>query len=338
MKTLFHKLSLPALMFLLASTILVSCSKEDVQKMKPETLGATQAAAVNFNEELAYRWAPVHYQDVDQTGDYAVGGKADYITSINFDGDWVGTNNWNNIAGNYATAAHVYYSVAETSTHWFINYAFFHPRDWTDNPFGYYLDQHENDFEGMEVVVRKDGTTYGTLQAMVTTFHKDFFSYTVSGSSWQNNHETNDGTITMENYNNESHPTTGHEAKGHGLKAYPYVNIVGDGIRYVPGRTAGVPTNPDDRNVSYKLVDVFAAGGLWEQRNNTQLFNSPSGGLVSSYGDGGANAPWAWNDGDDGDVQSGEIATDPAKMFNIYYKNLGTFDLNYIYNQYKGIN
>jgi hypothetical protein len=44
------------------------------------------------------------------------------------------------------------------------------------------------------------------------------------------------------------------------------------------------------------------------------------------------------NDGDDGDVQSGEIATDPAKMFNIYYKNLGTFDLNYISNKYKGIN
>src|SRR5687767_1851719 len=121
MKTLIRKLSLPAVMFMLASTILVSCSKDDVQKLNPETLGATQAAEVNFNEELAYRWAPVHYQDVDQTGDYAVGGKSDYITAINFDNDWVGTNNWNNIAGNYSAAAYVYYSVAETSTHWFIN-------------------------------------------------------------------------------------------------------------------------------------------------------------------------------------------------------------------------
>jgi hypothetical protein len=28
--------------------------------------------------QLALRWAPVHYQDVDQTGSHALGGAADY--------------------------------------------------------------------------------------------------------------------------------------------------------------------------------------------------------------------------------------------------------------------
>lgn len=77
-------------------------------------------------KSLALRWAPVHYQDTDVTGDHGLSGKGDYLTAINFDGDWSGTNNWNNLAS-HAAAAHGYYSVVETGTHWFVTYAFFHP-------------------------------------------------------------------------------------------------------------------------------------------------------------------------------------------------------------------
>jgi hypothetical protein len=341
MKTLFHKLS-PLVCIMAVSCVgMVSCKKEDLKKedINRPLSAATALTPEQFDESLAYRWAPVHFQDVDVTGTYSLSGKSDYITAINFDNDWIATNNWNNIA-NATPAAHAYYSVVETSTHWFIVYAFYHPRDWTDDPFGYYLDQHENDVEGCMSIIKKDGTTYGTFLGMVTVSHSDFFAFTPSGSPLQNNHETIDGTVTMETYENVPHPMTAEEAKGHAMKAYPYYNIVGDGIKYYPSsdHIAGVPTGANDRNVKYKLVNIFEAGGLWDQRFNTQLLNAATTGFLSTVGSGGANTPWGWNDGDDGDVQSGEMATDPAKLTNIYFKNLGTFDLNYISNKYKGIN
>ncbi len=33
----------------------------------------------------------------------------------------------------------------------------------------------------------------------------------------------------------------------------------------------------------------------------------------------------------------GELATDPARLINLYYKNLGNYDLNYVSNIYRGI-
>jgi len=287
-------------------------------------------------QELAVRWAPIHYQDTDVTGTYSLSGKSDYLCAVNFDNDWVATNNWNNVA-NYPANGHAYYSVVETSTHWFITYGFFHARDWTDNPFLYYLDQHENDMEGLMVIIQKDGSTYGTLQGMVTTVHSDFYSFIPSGSPLQANQETIDGTLSMESYNGEMHPVTAQEAKGHALKAWPYFAIDGDGIKYFPSATVSEqPSSADDRDVKYKLVDVFETGGLWDQRNNTQLFSSPGGGFLSSYGDGNANAPWAWDDGNDTPA-GGELATDPAHLTSAYFKNLGNFSLTYTNNKYKGI-
>lgn len=321
---------------------IVSCKKDDQanDQLQPKTVSSTvQPLSVStFTSQLAYRWAPVHYQDVDQTGTYALGGKSDYITATNFDNDWVATNNWNNIASSPANAV-VYYSVVETSTHWFITYAFFHPRDWTDIFFLYQADQHENDLEGYTSIIKKDGSTYGAIQGIVTVSHSDFFSFVPSGSPLTGNQESVDGTLSFETYDGQSHPVTAQEAKGHGLKAHPYYNIVGDGIKYYPSATgvSEAPSNPDDRDVKYKLVNVFEANGMWDQRFNTQFFYDAGGGVISGMWDGHANAPWAWNDGNDGDVQGGEIATDPAKMFNIYFSNLGTFSTTYVVNWYKGI-
>src|SRR5215203_5798959 len=108
-------------------------------------------------EDLAYRWAPVHYQDTDDSH-----AKADYITRVNYDGNYICTDNWQNLDKG-DLSAYVYYSVVETSTHWFIVYAFFHPRDWTDHPFD---QEHENDMEGILEVIKKDGNLFGSMQAM----------------------------------------------------------------------------------------------------------------------------------------------------------------------------
>ncbi|MBC8084303.1 MAG: hypothetical protein H7Z21_13950 [Hymenobacter sp.] len=296
----------------------------------------TADAVASFKTELALRWAPIHYQDTDVTGSHGLSGKADYISAVNFDNDWSATNNWNNLATNAATG-HGYYSVVETGTHWFITYAFFHPRDWTDIFFLYNIDEHENDLEGLLTIVKKDGSTYGNLQGIVTVSHADFFSYVPAGSPLQANQEDMDGSLTMEQFNGGLHPVTAQEAKGHGLKAFPYYKIEGDGLKYFPSpNTAEAPANADDRDVKYKLVDIFEPNGLWDQRFNTSLFVNADGGFQKSRGNGGANAPWAWDDGNDVPGR-GELATDPAKLVNSYFKNLGAFDLNYIDNKYKGI-
>jgi hypothetical protein len=81
--------------------------------------------------ELAYRWAPIHYQDTDSS-DY----DADYLTAVNYDGEWDTLNNWEHQDDQLSRLkAVVYYSVTETSSHWFIVYGFYHPRDWSDTPF-----------------------------------------------------------------------------------------------------------------------------------------------------------------------------------------------------------
>ena len=53
-------------------------------------------------------------------------------------------------------AAYVYYTVQETEFYYYIQYAYFHPRDPKR------LDRHENDFEGAMVIVQKDDERLGT--------------------------------------------------------------------------------------------------------------------------------------------------------------------------------
>jgi hypothetical protein len=315
---------------------MTSCSKgvfEIEPLIEPSSL---ELKSVSFYSDLAQRWAPVHYQDVDVTGalgfDHALNGKSDYITNVDFDGNWNATDNWDHTAS-YDLNAHCYYSVVETETHYFLLYSFFHPRDWTDNGlwilFGG-LDEHENDMEGALMVVKKDGTTYGDLQGMVTTFHTSYLSYVPSGSPLTGNQQSIAGTLSFQTHpgDNLEHPKTAQECRGHGLKAHPYCNIVGDGIIYFPEAVAEVPANNYDTHCGYQLVDIFTPGGLWDQRNNSDLFYSYGNFDGGSHGR-GANAPWAWN--------GGTWATNPVAAANYYFSNLGVCSTTYIFNPYTGV-
>ncbi|MEV0896065.1 hypothetical protein [Actinoplanes sp. NPDC049802] len=303
---------------------------------------ATGAHAAPSRAEIALRWAPIHHQDVDATGAHALGGKSDYITRYDFDGNLNGRDNWDNTGTN--TEAAVYYSVLETSTHYYLTYLFFHPRDWIDHPF--FETEHENDGEGVLEIVAKDGSDYGTLKAAVTVAHSDFYSYQPAGGDWANGSETIDGTLRFQSSPHDSyqHPVTAQERGGHGLKAYPQYTINGDGIVYYPSLSVSEsPDGPNDRDVRYRLIDVFADGGLWAQRGTTSLFASlgtfagdNSGGCgTGTYacGTNSANAPWGWDDGDDA-VARGEIATDPAKLAASYFSATGPLSRTYTHNPY----
>jgi hypothetical protein len=296
--------------------------------------------------ELALRWAPIHYQDVDATGSHALGGRSDYITKVDYDGDLNGRNNWDR-AGNadVSLAAHVYYSVVETGSHWYLTYFFFHPRDWVDHPF--FETEHENDGEGLLLAVEKDGSDFGVLRSAVTVAHSDFFSYAPSGSTWTSGRESIDGTLQSQSSPHDSyqHPVTAQETQGHGLKAYPQNTINGDGLIYYPSTTAETPSSGNDRDVQYALIDIFAPGGLWAQRTNTSLFanlgtfagdtTGDCGVGTFSCGTNSANAPWGWDDGNDLPGR-GELATDPAKLSAEYFTVPGTLSRTYSYNPYSG--
>ncbi len=302
------------------------------------------AGAAVTRAQLALRWAPIHYQDVDATGSHALSGRSDYITKVDFDGDLNGRNNWDRTGqAGVSLAAHAYYSVVETGTHWYLTYLFFHPRDWTDHPF--FETEHENDGEGVLLVVERDGSDYGVLRAAITVAHTDFYSYTPSGSTWTSGRESVDGTLRLQSSPHDAftHPVTAQEAKGHGLKAHPQYDINGDGIVYYPATVAETPGSGNDRDVRYQLIDIFAAGGLWAQRAVTSLFASLGTFAGDDSGDCGAgtydcttnsaNAPWGWDDGNDLPGR-GQLATDPAKVAVEYFTIPGALSRTYTFNPY----
>jgi hypothetical protein len=339
-----HGVSLGARAVLLAVVASsVGCLEMELDEEVSTAEAELTAGDAAGRAQIALRWAPVHFQDVDQTGGHALGGAADFIAAYDFDGNLNARDNWDR-AGNpaFPLRAVGYYSVVETSTHWFVVYLFFHPRDWTD----FFFDtEHENDAEGVMLVVHRDGSTHGRLQAAVTVAHTDFFSFVPAGSGYTSGGESVDGALQMMALADGAHPVTAQESKGHGLKARPFYDIVGDGVVYFPSATISeVPSGPDDRNVLYRLVDVLAPGGLWDQRNNTSLFASfgsfagdrtgGCGGGAIGCSNNAANAIWGWDDGNDAPAR-GALATDPAGLARAYFRIPEAMSTTYTFNPFR---
>src|SRR5262249_20881692 len=142
-----------------------------------QSTGAAVAAATP--DEVARRWAPIHYQDTDSDAP-----RRDYLALFTYDENFNGTDNFDHLLLPYffPLKASVYYAVAETCTHWFISYGFYHPEDWSDGYFpgpdydrhGYLVDEgqeHENDLEDALVVVRKGHGAPDRLEAVLTQAH-----------------------------------------------------------------------------------------------------------------------------------------------------------------------
>jgi len=306
-----------------------------------------------YIDELVMEYAPIHYQDVDPDGTWSLEGRSDYLTSINYDGDWDTSNNWEHIAPRkgHKAIGHAYYSVVLTETHAFIIYAFYHPRDW--NSAGVKPDAHENDMEGVLEIIELPGRIgsagfdyldKGVLKAMVTVFHLDFYSYRnrdiPNAEEYQGNHEDIDGKIEFKEYigGGALHPVTAQQSEGHGLKAWPHVEIKGgDGLIYYPAWEKHTePGHPNDRSNMYRLIDIHKENGLWARRNNSETFDSFGVFNGNNHQWHTAHAPWGWDDKNDNPGR-GDIAMDPIKLVKSYFKNLGNFSNTYILNQYEGI-
>jgi len=301
---------------ILAALALSGCIVEAGSPYSSERL----ALGNDHHGELAATWAPHIYQEVDDS--YAIG---DYITNFNFDADYNGKNNWENLARFASVPAYVYYAVSETETHYFIHYALFHPRDWHE---WLAAEMHENDLEGLSLVIQKTGGA-GTLVAMETMAHDQFYQYRAQ-SGVSDRSETIDGEVSLQD---GTHPRVFVEAKGHGIfgcNARCDAAPGGNGVVYAYEGRAESPVGAADdfaEVYSYALIAFDADGsldgnqGFWHRRHDicdTCTFGSWGKLRGDNYGTDRAKLAWAWDDPDDGEVFAGAMLCDPAQFFSAH--------------------
>ncbi len=226
---------------------------------------------------LAAHWSPFIAQEVWFQP------KADMLHRFDYDGDFHGDNNWDDLDKG-SSQAYLHYAAFETATHWFLVYNFFHPRDYTDRCIAGSC--HENDNEGIILTVRKDGSEFGKLEVMETLAHDNIYSYTNDNSIRNGVHDI-DGGIE---FHQESHPIVFVESGGHGIfgstdkksrynvqsdsffydtsmaEAAPWISLgtpasgttsTTTGITYIYKGTAERPAGAAAREVGYDLLPIL---------------------------------------------------------------------------------
>jgi hypothetical protein len=216
-------------------------------------------------------------QDTADDGD---DGAKDWITAVDFDGDWILDNSWESQGERdgdrfrHAPKAVVYTGAIFTETHAFLTYAWFHPRDWGKGwkenhglrnvlgkvSFGKIPHSaHENDLEGALLVVDLERQEVVVVE---TIFHRLFQKYwrdpaaraTGEGKGWNGQFRVDD----------EGRPILMVESHGHGVEAWdgkPFPGKHDDGVVYYLGDEAG---NPED----------------YEEVGETARFEADRGGRV----------------------------------------------------------
>ena len=256
-------------------------TKDNSGSSEPVSLPAY--CSENLDREIAAAFAPIFYQSLGTHPRY------DYITNFDFDRDWRGDNNWANAADTrFPLRAYVYYSVAETETHFFIAYAVFHPRDYKGgkvrgrilsraieigvsalgrfDPTGRAAEAtlaHENDLEGGLVVAEKRGNRPqdARVRFVETLAHNRFLKY-------EPRPDTERDGIGSVRLSGGRRAELFIEPRGHGIHAhkpgksnkrtkdllvYKYTGKTGDSAK----RGAGVGS------VGYALVPLYTT--LWAQ-------------------------------------------------------------------------
>ena len=358
----------------LSAPVRAAGSNSSVPTLPQTTDGAGDPTS---GHEIAARFAPIFYQ--------ALGDKprSDYITNFDFDGDWRGDNNWEHTDDKkFPLRGFIYYSVSETQTHYFIHYAVFHPRDYkggerkglilseiiregvkrgSDNdPTGLMAEAgvaHENDMEGVLVVVAKNGTDRNRARTVfVETFHHDDFTPYLAGEA-----PKGFGIFKTDKQRVMLYV----EPKGHGIEAYSGDEKQTAKKEFLIYKFAGKPEDPDKSKsgtVGYELLSIEAT--LWpkarthkEDKNSTyatfhdyaELSISvvqPNGQVTTKKikvgeigetfaGDSGglnmARPPWAWFDkGHRGDPL-GLWFFDPARIIKRDFKLPESFSTTYVH-------
>ena len=289
--------------------------------------------------------------------------KADYLSRFDYDGNWKGDDNWENLSKG-SSQAFVYYAAMETETHWFLLYNFFHPRDYSD--ICIVGTCHENDNEGLILTVRKDGTEFGRLEVMETLAHNNIYTFTNDTSIQKGVHDI-DGRLDL---HEGVRPIIFIEAGGHGVFGSSYKASLfsaekmdftqNTGVTYIYKNRAERPKYANDRNVGYALLPIYDEWfpkGFRETDEANETFenffvyepfgNRPrakakfiSGAFKGrTASDNMAKPFWAWHDRRTRDkkvLNTGQWALDPAYAIsvNLRFPADKPVSLRYIFNPY----
>ncbi len=303
-------------------------------------------------QKLAEQYAPVLYQEARSF-------KLDQVTRFDFDGDWNGANNWAN-AYLFPTPGYVYYAVIEADRHFFLYYSFFHSRDYTTRILESYAPkiEHENDMEGMMLVIPKFVEKNPQPIYMETLAHDRFYKYVAEGRTVPITARLGkiDGYITWDSDARSAvkswHPAIFIESEGHGV--FDLKHRYSDAAEKFPGfvyrfarRGAEEPEEMGDMDISYALLPISEQ--LWNRRmeigrNKTYCcaerfdlkgnrsgrwgasFNGPIGGCA-------AKPPWGWDQRDDGTVAMGAWFLHPIAALEAH-ANIPDFSREYVDNPF----
>lgn len=275
-------------------------------------------------------WAPTVYLDTNENaGDPAW----DYFTTVNYDGDWVAGNNWDNVEGYWLTA-NTYTTFVKTDTHWYIGYYFFFPRRWS--VFGNVGIQYENTMRSVLLVVRQDGGK-GILEVMETDAENSFYRYTAEGSELVG---LSDGTIKFDTDTGHQRPIVFIEDQTHRIYGHHDWDTAG-----FPGENGIVfqwSHEPEEGvegligEYKYGLLDL--GDELWSRRfdiGDTKLFD-PYGQFAGDDASSKSRAPWGLYDSSlEPSARRGEVMYDPAAMIKRHFSGgWGPFKTQYTHNHF----
>lgn len=325
------------------------------------SLFVASPALAGQREDVAKRWAPVFHQEVRD-------GK-DLFTAFDFDGNWAGDDNEENLAAcldgkkTCDLSAKVYFTVIETSSHWFVQYLPYHATD------GKQTNGHEHDTESAFAVVAKDGSPTGKLLAIETRFHLDWFVY-ADESIVKAGAKTVDGVIHADA---AGHAQVYVQQVGHGFcggfsppnnyfpdlqlqcKHAEVAHIEGTGVVYRPDLPAAAPTVTKGQSVQagYALEEIYTS--FWSRRTDVgagKTFKSLidfagercnvlacpkqfGGPFMGNRGD-SPSGPWDQEAGA-GTTGNGSQFFDPAFTMSKRLTFPAPFSLDYCHNPYVGI-
>ena len=287
---------------------------------------SAMADGILTHEEIAIHYAPQIDQAVNVL--LAAGGRGDFLTAVNYDGDWRCLNNWENLRRGDLGAV-VYYSVQETDTHYYVGYYFYHPRDDAE----IWLDRHENDMEGIMLCVPKPEESYLTPEMMYVQGHGSLFFYFANGVNPEDMQAGSHwgGDMALWPLGRTAHrphiyicPNGTLKNQGHSVESAAnhstYWSVGNSGVRYYYGGKAETPRSWNgsfEKNLcSYDLRPLEE---LWAFRHGpydgTGVFGSYGAFDGDNWGEDKANPPWAWRNKTIYGF-GGSFLSDPVWTFN----------------------
>jgi MYXO-CTERM domain-containing protein len=327
---------------------------------------ASREAHAQTRDEVARHYAPTIYQEAGPDRP-----RHDFITAFDYDCDWNGDDNREDIES-HTLPALVYYAATETDTHWFVHYLPYHPTD------DKVTNGHEHDTESILLVIRKTSVPFGVLEVMETRFHTVWYQYARASAGVGDGGDNIDGPIHFDT--DGVRPAVYQQAIGHGICGgfappclftndycdlaitcnhddTPHLNRRGVIYRY--DGTSAEPPAPgasDMFTAGYDLVNIEST--LWAHRTEigpgrvyaTAIdydgsrcasdagLSCPRGFGGNFEGDEGSppGAMWAQSGGNPS-LPDGEVFFDPAYAMSRRLSIPAPLSLTYVFDPYVGI-